>query len=244
VEVLKERVRFRPAAMKTALAELAGVSTLEEHLAFARRYFAPGPNQVDDEILGFLRLAQSREPKVVVEIGTQSGGNTFLLSRALPTVEVVVAVDLYVGNRAKLHAFQRPATTLHVVDGSSYADDTVAHITSLLGGRSVDLLFIDGDHTFAGAALDFWQYRSKVTDGGLVGFHDIVPDDLLRYGRKTDKYAGEVPLLWEELRGQYTAHEFVTDWDREGLGIGAIEYDAAVEPRMGPARTRTSSGTT
>jgi predicted O-methyltransferase YrrM len=38
----------------------------------------------------------------------------------------------------------------------------------------VDLLFIDGDHSYAGVMCDWLLYRSLVRKGGIIAFHDIV----------------------------------------------------------------------
>ena len=43
-----------------------------------------------------------------------------------------------------------------------------------LAGRPLDVLFIDGDHSYDGVASDFAAYGPLVRQGGLIGFHDIV----------------------------------------------------------------------
>ena len=42
--------------------------------------------------------------------------------------------------------------------------------------RQVDLLFIDGDHTYQGVLCDWLLYHSLVRTGGLVAFHDCATD--------------------------------------------------------------------
>ena len=59
------------------------------------------------EILNFLRFAKLEAPTVVCEIGTADGGTNFLLSQALPTVQLMLGVDLYVKKRSKLQFFFR-----------------------------------------------------------------------------------------------------------------------------------------
>lgn len=48
----------------------------------------------------------------------------------------------------------------------------------LLGGgdmpKSIDLAFIDGDHSYAGAKNDFSAIQSYIPSGGIVVFHDAV----------------------------------------------------------------------
>ena len=83
------------------------------------------------------------------------------------------------------------------------------------------MLFIDGDHTYAGAKADFTTYAPFVRSGGRIAFQDIVPDYRTRFGRDTGRWAGDVPRLWQELRGTFAqTWEFVADRDQDGLGIG------------------------
>ena len=48
------------------------------------------------------------------------------------------------------------------------------HIRSLFDAP-IDVLFIDGDHTYAGVRQDWLMYRSLCARGALVAFHDIAP---------------------------------------------------------------------
>jgi predicted O-methyltransferase YrrM len=237
------RFLYQAAERAAALSEVAACHDLPAYLALARRQFSDGreqagPTQLDAEILGFLAYARAFEPRRAVEIGTQSSGTTFLLANALPTMRQVVGVDLLVGNRARLRGLTRPDCDIQVIDGSSSDLAVFEHVRQALDGEPIDLLFIDGDHTFGGAAGDFMRWRTLVRDDGLIAFHDIVPDR--RFDEISDTefapYAGEVPLLWDLLRRQYRSAEFVQSWTQKGLGIGALEYDTEVWPRLGPHR--------
>lgn len=187
-----------------------------------------GAHQLSSEIVAFLDFARSKEPRRVVEIGTAMGGTNFLLSQAIPDVTLMIGVDLFVANRAILRSFSRSTQTLHFVNGSSYAAAIVARVGRLLAGQSLDLLFIDGDHTYEGARLDFARYRHFVRPGGLIAFHDIVADYQTRFGRQTGRWTGQVPILWEKVKMYYPFHEFVEDPAQDGFGIGVIEYDPDV----------------
>ena len=100
-----------------------------------------------------------------------------------------------------------------------------------MNGDKLDFLFIDGDHSYEGSKADFLLYKNYVREGGLIAFHDIVPDITTQKGSPvmlSKSEAGEVYLLWKELKKQYKHHEFVEDWKQDGLGIGVIEYTRAV----------------
>jgi predicted O-methyltransferase YrrM len=88
-------------------------------------------------------------------------------------------------------------------------------VKRLFGGRAVDLLFIDGDHSYEGVRRDFDLYSPLVRKGGMIALHDIVPGPTV--------LVGEVPRFWRELKRTHTAsHEIVEDWQQGGFGIGVI----------------------
>lgn len=55
--------------------------------------------------------------------------------------------------------------------------------TGRLRASLFDFLFIDGDHSYAGALADLKTYYSLVRPCGLIAFHDIAPDELVRFGK-------------------------------------------------------------
>jgi len=137
-----------------------------------------------------------------------------------------------VRNRHQLRAFARSNIDLHLIDGSSRHEQTRERVADALAGRKVDLLFIDGDHSFNGVFLDFFIYREYVSAGGLIAFHDIVPDNRLRFGEpRVGAYVGEVPAVWARLKNHYPAIEFVDDPSQEGLGIGVLDFDPEIQLR-------------
>jgi predicted O-methyltransferase YrrM len=196
--------------------------TLEEFFQFSAAMF--GPHQIKQEILNFLEFARAEQPEYVCEIGTADGGTNFLLSQALPSVRLMIGVDLYVKNRVQLHYFSKTSQQLIFINGSSYSPSTVERVRRRLAGINLDLLFIDGDHNYDGVKQDFLKYRHLVRDGGLIVFHDIVPDYLTRYGIQTNRWVGGVPLFWSKIKLFYPFYEFVEEPEQDGLGIGAIRY--------------------
>ena len=59
-----------------------------------------------------------------------------------------------------------------VILASSFDPATVEQVQTILGGRPVDVLLIDGDHSIHGVACDAYHYAPLVRPGGLVIFHD------------------------------------------------------------------------
>ncbi len=184
-----------------------------------------GPSQNHDEILPLLHYLAAEEPKVVVEIGTERGGTHFVFGTALPTVEQTIAVDLLIRNRWRLRSFVRPGLSVNQIQGDSRARAVMDKAKRVLAGREIDVLFIDGDHSYMGATEDFRLYSPLVRQGGIIAFHDIVPDQRLRTGIASPMRVGEVPIVWRQIREQFESREFVSSWEQDGRGIGLIRWD-------------------
>lgn len=202
--------------------------SVEEYMAFARQYLGVGSVQRWREIEAAVAYLQSENPYCICEIGTEHGGTNLLLGRALTNVELLLGVDLYVKHAPHLRAFKPKKQELHLVNGASCAPQTIERIARLLNGRLLDVLFIDGDHSYEGVKQDFLCYRQFVREDGLILLHDIVPDKQARYGEPTTSWAGGVPLLWHRLKAYYSHCEFVEDPQQDGLGIGALRYSSSV----------------
>ena len=203
--------------------------SVRDYLNFTHRFMGGGSVQRPPEIEGAIALIRELQPRRLCEIGTDNSGTTLVFSRALPTLETLIGIDLYIKNAVKLRAYAPAKQEIHLLRGSSYTDATVRRAEAALDGEKLDALFIDADHSYEGAKQDFLHYRHLVRDGGLILFHDIVPDRGMRYGEETYWWAGGVPLLWDRLKQLYPSREFVSDVEQGGFGIGALYYDSSVE---------------
>ncbi len=201
---------------------LAACRTPEDFLRFIRPILPL--TQIDTEICSLLALAAQRAPRRVLEIGRAQGGTAFLLSRAIPSVGWTLSVDLGPRHSRTLRFFNAPARAFHSVRGSSRDDRVFAQIVRRVGEEPVDLLFIDGDHSYEGVAADYRLYHPLVRPGGLIVFHDIVPAATTGDPRAGHRWVGGVPRFWQEVRPQGARFwEFVEHRDQNGFGIGVIE---------------------
>lgn len=221
--------RLNAAQRRQAQRELQKCRSVEEYLAFTQRYLGIGSIQRLREIEGALQFLQSQNPRHVCEIGTEYGGTNLLLGHVLPNVEFLLGVDLWVKHAPQLRAWKPKNQELHFINASSADPLTFFDVKHCLNGRLLDVLFIDGDHSYKGVKGDFLIYRHFVREGGWILFHDIVPDDQARYGKPTTSWAGGVPLLWHSLKKLYEYREFVEDPNQDGLGIGVLRYDPSIE---------------
>jgi cephalosporin hydroxylase len=179
------------------------------------------------EIAGFLSRMIALRPRVVVEIGTASGGTLFLLARAAAPDALLVSLDLPGGSfgggyqawRKPLYrSFARDDQRIVLLRGDSHDPALAARLRKLLAGRPVDVLFIDGDHRYEGVKADFETYSPLVRPGGLVAFHDIVPDP--------GQEGMEVSRFWREISARHPSAELIERPDQHGYGIGVLTMAA------------------
>jgi predicted O-methyltransferase YrrM len=97
------------------------------------------------------------------------------------------------------------------MDSDSHSESTLRRVLALLGGRSVDFLFIDGDHSHNGVWRDFNMYSPLVTPGGLIAFHDVSPNPA--------EWTKGVAQFWREFTREHETEERVIN-EEPGFGIG------------------------
>jgi len=181
--------------------------------------------QVESEYCEMVGLVANLRPRVVLEIGTAKGATLLAWSRIAS--ELVISVDLpggihgggYPKGKEKLYrkfAIGRPGVEVMTFREDSHSLDTCERVKKVLAGRTIDFLFIDGDHTYKGVSCDFELWRPLVTPGGYVAFHDI-----LQHSEVPDC---EVDRFWAEVKKQYPRHlEIVNDVNQGWGGIGVLE---------------------
>ena len=186
--------------------------------------FAPLQHKV--EFLEFMKLIAPVQPSRVCEIGSFKGGTGFLLSRVLPQNAILVLLDLEYGppRRAALRSMARGNQQVFTLIGDSHRIEMRDEVSRKCGGDLLDVLFIDGDHSYEGVSRDLEIYAPLVRSGGVIAFHDIVP--LKSGGDSTTANPGNVPKFWEELKIRFPnrTHEFIRDREQSGCGIGVIHW--------------------
>lgn len=181
------------------------------------RHLHFGCSQNPKEQLMFCEYAKLRSPQTFMEIGTAEGGNAVIICQSIPSIKKFIGIDLYVRNRFVLPLHLDCKVFLK--NGRSSSARVFAWAASK--ACKIDLLFIDGDHTYEGVKLDYDLYSQRVRKGGLIAFHDIVPDKRPAL-QKTD-YKGGVPAFWNEIKQGKKYIEIIDDPNQDGMGIGVLE---------------------
>jgi len=179
------------------------------------------PDQIAEEISPFLHLVRAQRPRTVLEVGTCRGGTLYLLTRYAHPQASLACVDLRLPDPTLLRSFARRRQRVTPIEGDSGAVATVQAVQKLFP-EPLDLVFLDGDHSYDGIKRDFQIYAPMVRPGGMIVFHDIVEDNETRYGVITGGWSGGVPRFWNEVKSGYRHLEFVKDRRQDAYGIGVL----------------------
>lgn len=168
------------------------------------------------ELIGRLR------PSVVVELGTYSGSSFAAFCQALEAVGAPAScygVDLWQGDvhmgRFDEALYQEMAAfcaTRYPAIAKLIRKDFNDAVADFADG-SIDLLHIDGTHTYEAVGNDFRTWLPKMSARGVILFHDI---------NVTMENAGPASLnfgvrrLFDEVKGPYPHLEFLHCY---GLGV-------------------------
>ena len=195
--------------------------------------------QVESEYLALVNAVHAQRPRVIAEIGTNNGGTLLAWSRI--AAELVISIDLpggihgggYPAAKARLYrelTSDRSGVRSLILQDDSQKVATRQRVEAELQGRTIDFLFIDGDHRYAGVARDFELWSPLVTPGGAVAFHDILV--------QRTRSDCEVDRLWRELKTRYPHTEFIGHPDQGWAGVGLLRMPGPPPPPGGDVEVR------
>jgi predicted O-methyltransferase YrrM len=163
------------------------------------------------------------QPESVCEIGTWQGGSLYWwLTQAIHGAQVI-SVDKGPQNwvpqvpdfdTERWYGWAPPGVYLRTIEGDSHSPETLKAVSGASGG-SLDFLFIDGDHSYAGAKADFELYGPLVRKGGIIAFHDLITPRAQQHI--------QIAPLWKEIRAAgYRTRELYSHYGQEWGGIGVV----------------------
>jgi predicted O-methyltransferase YrrM len=179
------------------------------------------------ELIGRLR------PRKIVELGTYSGSSFAAFCQAVEACGIdakCYGIDLWQGD---IHMGSFDEELFQEV--SRYAAETYPGIATLIRkdfneavalfeDGSIDLLHIDGTHTFEAVSNDFYTWLPKLSDRAVVLFHDTnvtvenTGEAALRFG---------VRRFFDRVKGGYPHFEFAHCW-----GLGVLVVGRAAPPAV------------
>ena len=161
------------------------------------------------ELAGALEHVAALRPRLLLEIGVDSGGTLFCW-RQLGIETFAITLPVPGPQYVKTHGAELLWGDSH--DSASY-EWIWARTLGRHSPRLLDVLFIDGDHSYEGARADFEDYEGLVRDGGIVLIHDVLHADLLP----------GVVKLWGELQQEFPGQCVTLPGDEtEPAGFGVL----------------------
>lgn len=157
-------------------------------------------------------------PRTVVELGTFYGVSYCAFCQAVKELQIAArgaAVDTWRGDAQSGSFGDEVLEDLRRHHDPSYGSFSqliqkdFADAVSLFDDGSIDLLHIDGCHTYDAVRRDYELWRPKISGRGIVLFHDTAV-------RENDF---GVWRLWEDLKRQHPERAFEFE---HGCGLGLI----------------------
>lgn len=160
-------------------------------------------------------LVRFLKPQLYVELGTYWGTSFFTVCQAVKDAQLMtrcVAVDCWEGDSQTGPYGGNVYETVCKIRQDLFASINTELIRSYfkdavdkIADASIDLLHIDGLHTYEAVKEDYETWYPKLADNGIILFHDIA--DSCEYGSVK---------FWHELAESLPSFSFQHSW---GLGV-------------------------
>lgn len=169
-------------------------------------------------------LVVATQPRVLVELGTQNGVSYSAFCRAVKTFEtptLCFAVDTWEGDGQTGPYSNETFNNLNAYNEEHYLNFSKMlrcyfdEALPMFADGSVDLLHIDGLHTYEAVKHDFETWLPKMSERGIILFHDVTV--------RTEGFG--VWQLWDELITTHPSFLFL-----HSAGLGLLLVGSEISP--------------
>lgn len=155
------------------------------------------------------------QPERIVELGTHYGCSFFAFCQSAKDQKLntdLFAIDTWQGDEQAGFYSEEVFDKVNEVVNAKFINENIHLIRKTFDealtsfeDNSIDIIHIDGLHTYEAVSHDYNTWLPKLKENGVVLFHDVYSK--LDYGSD---------YFWAEIKEQYPHYEFKHSW---GLGI-------------------------
>jgi predicted O-methyltransferase YrrM len=169
-------------------------------------------------------LISELKPEVFVELGTHKGFSYFTACQAIRTHGLRTksfAVDTWQGDEHAYYYGDDVFEMVQLENETKYRDFSKLlrmkfdDALPLFSDFSIDLLHIDGFHTFEAVSHDFESWKPKLSETSIVLFHDI----------HEHREGFGVNQFWNRVKVDFSTFEFIHEH-----GLGILKYGTGPTP--------------
>lgn len=163
-------------------------------------------------------LMNLMRPRTYVELGTHYGASFFAVCQAIEEYKIncfPIAIDLWVGDAHAGYYQEDVYSSFKLVHENKYGGigsirrKDFGEAAEDFAAKSIDLIHIDGLHTYEAVKNDYETWLPKATENGVLLFHDT----------SVRERGFGVWKLWDEIKDSHTSFNFT---HTHGLGIIAL----------------------
>lgn len=147
------------------------------------------------------------KPGLIVELGSYYGCSAFSFLQAIKDSGLGIsfyAIDTWVGDDYTQNDYKEDIYGAYKAINDECFSNTGSHMLRMtfdeaslkFEENSIDLLHIDGSHSYEDVKHDFYTWKNKLKSDAVVFFHDVGKD--LLYGKEMGSH-----IFWEELKQEY-----------------------------------------
>jgi predicted O-methyltransferase YrrM len=164
-------------------------------------------NQTESEFKFLLRIFKKKNPRNILEIGSQFGGTLYQWITNSKDGATILSIDEHQVNSDLYQSWTKNKVKVLDFKGDSHSDEALAFSWLC---SPYDWIFLDGDHSYEGSKQD-WELALKLSKPGtIIVIHDIADNNL------------DTPKLWKEIKNSHYFTEEIIEYGATLNGIGVV----------------------